>query len=79
MVISKCVPLAISRKRFSDFLVIYEPQDMFFVGYKTNEEGKKVNVKMPYDKVKDSIKDEVIDYIKENGGIIVPPTEDDNQ
>lgn len=73
MVISKCVPLAISRKRFSDFLVNYEPQDMFFVGYKTNEEGKKVNVKMPYDKVKDSIKDEVIDYIKENGGIIVPP------
>ena len=78
MVISKCVPLAISRKRFSDFLVNYEPQDMFFVGYKTNEEGKKVNVKMSYDKVKDSIKDEVIDYIKENGGIIVPPTEDDN-
>lgn len=77
MVISKCVPLAISRKRFSDFLVNYEPQDMFFVGYKTNEEGKKVNVKMPYDKVKDSIKDEVIDYIKENGGIIVPPSEED--
>ena len=73
MVISKCVPLAISRKRFSDFLVNYEPQDTFFVGYKTNEEGKKVNVKMPYEKIKDSIKDEVIDYIKENGGIIVPP------
>ena len=79
MVISKCVPLAISRKKFSDFLVNYEPQDMFFVGYKTNEDGKKVNVRMPYDKVKDTIKDEVIDYIKENGGIVVPPSEDDNQ
>lgn len=77
MVISKCVPLAISRKRFSDFLVNYEPQDMFFVGYKTNEDGKKVNIKMPYEKVKDSIKDDVIEYIKENGGIIVPPSDNE--
>lgn len=56
MVISKCVPLAISRKKFSDFLVNYEPQDMVFVGYKTNEDGKKVNVRMPYDNVKENIK-----------------------
>ena len=75
MVISKCVPLAISRKKFSDFLVNYEPQDMVFVGYKTNEDGKKVNVRMPYDNVKENIKNQVIDYIKENGGIVVP---DDN-
>ena len=52
---------------------------MFFVGYKTNEDGKKVNVKVSYEKVKDYIKDDVIEYIKENGGIVVPPSDDDNQ
>lgn len=79
MVISKCVPIAISRKRFSDFLVNYEPEGMYFVGYKTNTDGKKVNVRIPYEKVKESISDDVIDYIKENGGIVVPPSDDNQQ
>ena len=74
MVISKCVPLAISRKRFSDFLVNYEQQEnMFLVGYKINDDQKKVNIRMPFEKVTEIVRDEVIDYIKENGGIIVPP------
>lgn len=74
MVISKCVPLAISRKKFSDFLVNYEQQEnMFLVGYKINDDEKKVNIRMPFEKVTEIVRDDVIDYIKENGGIIVPP------
>ena len=28
---------------------------------------------MPFEKVTEIVRDDVIDYIKENGGIIVPP------
>lgn len=74
MVISKCVPIAISRKQFSDFLINYERQkDMFLVGYKINDDKKRVNIRMPFEKVTEIIRDDVIDYINENGGIIVPP------
>ena len=44
MVISKCVPLEISRKRFSQFLEVYEPSNMIFVGYRTDENGDRKNV-----------------------------------
>jgi hypothetical protein len=55
MVISKCVPLAISRKKFSDFAIPNKPEEMVFVGYKTDEDGKKINVKMGYELIKDDI------------------------
>lgn len=55
MVISKCVPLAIARKKFSDFAIQNKPEDMIFVGYKTDENGKKINVKMSYELIKDDI------------------------
>ena len=74
MVISKCVPIAISRKQFSDFLINHEKQEnMFLVGYKKYDDDKRVNIRMPFEKVTEIIRDDVIDYIKENGGIIVPP------
>lgn len=44
MVISKCVPLEISRKRFSEFTKNYSPTDMTFVGWKYTEDGKTTNV-----------------------------------
>lgn len=60
MVISKCVPLAISRKRFSEFVNNTKPEDMIFVGYRTEiaEDGKtkkNVNIKMPYNTIKEDI------------------------
>ena len=45
MVISKCVPMEISRKKFSQFQEC-NPEEMIFVGYKTDEDGKKVNAKV---------------------------------
>ena len=73
MVISKCVPIAISRKQFSDFLINHEKQEnMFLVGYKKYDDDKRVNIRMPFEKVTEIIRDDVIDYIKENGGIILP-------
>lgn len=64
MVISKCVPLAISRKQFSQFEINTVPHEMVFVGYKSID-GKKVNVKMGYE----FIKNDIIQYINENGGL----------
>lgn len=55
MVISKCVPLEISRKRFSQFLEADNPSEMLFVGWKYNEEGKKVNVQMKYEDIESHI------------------------
>lgn len=59
MVISKCVPLAISRKKFSDFDKPNTPDEMIFVGYKTyqDEEGnsKTMNIKMGYGLIKEDI------------------------
>lgn len=62
MVISKCVPLEISRRRFSDFLQhdIRMADDLFLVGYAIDQSGKKVNKKVPYSSIKN--------YIDENGG-----------
>ena len=65
MIISKCVPLEISRKRFSDFIKNHEPQDMIFVGWKFDKDGKKENVQLNYK----HIKDDIIKYIEENGGL----------
>ena len=76
MVISKCVPLAISRKQFSDFEINTNPQQMIFVGYK-NIEGKRFNVQMEYSR----IKQDIIRYIDQNGGLgggggaVTPPEE----
>lgn len=55
MVISKCVPLEISRKRFSQFLESDNPTDIMFVGWKYNEDGKKVNVQMKYEDIENHI------------------------
>lgn len=79
MIISKCVPLAITRKRFSDFTKNCSPEDMIFVGYKNNDDGSKVNVQMRYE----HIKEDIIKYIDENGGLggggtpDNPPVEDE--
>ena len=72
MVISKCVPLEISRKKFSKFVAHLTPEDMIFVGYKENDDNTKTNIKMSYDVIKDNIKDDIIKYIEENG-IVIPP------
>lgn len=62
MVISKCVPLEISRKRFSDFYTQETPEGMFFVGYRIEEvedgENKKTknkNVQMRYSDIETHI------------------------
>lgn len=68
MIISKCVPMEISRERFSDFYKRTTPKDMYFVGYKfdeTDPDGKKkINVKLHYDYIKSDIEQ----WIKDNGG-----------
>ena len=68
MVISKCVPLAISRKKFSNFDKNHNPEDMIFVGYKTEktEDGKSTtkNIRMGYDDIKEDIKNYVVEIIK---------------
>lgn len=71
MVISKCVPLEISRKKFSQFTEVDKPSEMIFVGYKyeytdTDTKQKTYNVKMPYDAIKEDIKDYVVDVIKQD-------------
>lgn len=66
MVISKCVPLEISRKRFSDFTKNCDPNKMIFVGYKIDQDdGTKQNVQMRYE----HIRQDIIKYIEENGGL----------
>ena len=44
MIISKCVPLAISRKKFSKFETNNIPDEMIFVGYKKIDENNNQNV-----------------------------------
>ena len=55
MVISKCVPLEISRKRFSDFYSQTTPQGVYFVGYRVDEDGenkkKNKNVQIKYEDI----------------------------
>jgi hypothetical protein len=41
MIISKSVPMQISRKKFSEFLADSDTTNMYFVGYKDGSEGKK--------------------------------------
>lgn len=50
MIISKCVPLSISRKMFSQFENGI-PKDMVFVGYKTDDNGKKINAKVDFESI----------------------------
>lgn len=79
MVISKCVPLEISRKRFSQFLESDNPTDIMFVGWKYNEDGKKVNVQMKYE----DIENHIIESVKndpewgQGGGEIPEEPEDE--
>jgi galactose-1-phosphate uridylyltransferase len=40
MIISKSVPMQISRKKFSNFLQATDTANMFFVGYQDATEGK---------------------------------------
>ena len=63
MVISKCVPLEISRKKFSDFEDFLTPEDMYFVGYKEykDENGKvtlKKNIRLKWDYILSAIKED---------------------
>ena len=63
MVISKCVPIAISRKKFSDFEDFLTPQDMYFVGYKEykDENGNvtiKKNIRLKWDYILSAIKED---------------------
>ena len=61
MVISKCVPLAISRNKFSNFDLHTTPENMVLVGYKTVKEEsndgkeKNVNIRLNYNIIKDDI------------------------
>ena len=66
MIISKCVPMQISRKRFSNFELNHTPTDMVFVGWKYDDENpeKKINVQLHYKHIKEDIEK----WIKENGG-----------
>ena len=59
MVISKCVPLEISRKKFSQFIELTEPNEAIFVGWKVID-GQKKNVQLRYE----DIKGEIIEAIK---------------
>lgn len=54
MVISKCVPLAISRKKFSQFLPISDPNNSILVGLKRID-GKQKNIQIPYSELKEDI------------------------
>lgn len=63
MVISKCVPIQISRKKFSDFEDFSTPQDMYFVGYKeykdeTGQVTLKKNIRLKWDYILSAIKED---------------------
>lgn len=78
MIISKCVPMEISRKRFSQFDEQYNPQGMQFVGWKFDEVGNKINVRLDYQFIKDDIENLIKQFIENNGGFPTPPEEDDD-
>lgn len=61
MIISKCVPLEISRKKFSDFLDCNICDSLYLVGY-DQEQGKKKNKKVRFSLIKENI----IQAIKED-------------
>ena len=73
MVISKCVPIEISRKKFSKFDESTNPEEMIFVGYKENDDSTKKNIRLHYDTIKEDIKEYVVQYIEEMGGIAPKP------
>lgn len=50
MVISRCVPMQISRKRFSDFSQ-HEQGQLYLVGYSQTEQGIRKNTKIPYGEI----------------------------
>lgn len=54
MIISKCVPLEISRKRFSDFLECEKYENLYLVGY-DEQQNKKTNKKVKYTKLRELI------------------------
>ena len=63
MIISKSVPMQISRKKFSDFEDFSTPQDMYFVGYKEykDENGNvtlKRNIRLKWDYILSAIKED---------------------
>lgn len=60
MIISKCVPLEISRKRFSDFTKNYTAREMTFVGLKQDGD-KKINVQLDYDRLLNDIAHDIKD------------------
>lgn len=73
MVISKCVPIEISRKKFSKFDESTNPEEMIFVGYKENNDSTKKNIRLHYDTIKEDIKEYVVQYIEDMGGIAPKP------
>ena len=87
MIISKSVPLEISRKRFSQFLDSENPAEVIFVGYREEESEDGINVPKRNVKIKYAdIEKYIIKAIKADpgwgqgggsGGGNKPPTEED--
>lgn len=82
MIISRCVPVEIARKKFSEFTKPHSPEQVVFVGwkYKDQTKTKKQNVQVHYK----HIKQDIIDWIEEHGGLpsddpIVPSLADVNE
>lgn len=82
MIISRCVPVEIARKKFSEFTKPHSPEQVVFVGwkYKDQTKTKKQNVQVHYK----HIKQDIIDWIEEHGGLpsddpIVPTLADVNE
>jgi hypothetical protein len=84
MIISKSVPLEISRKRFSQFLDSENPAEVIFVGYREEESEDGINVPKKNVKIKYADIEKYIiktikadpDWGKGGGGGNKPPTED---
>ena len=86
MIISKSVPMEISRKKFSNFDKKMTPEEMIFVGYQYDlsdpetdlQKKKKKNVQLHYNYLLESIKK----WIEENGGFggsgtVTPPSDEE--
>ena len=68
MIISRCKPIEVSRRRFSEFIKNHDPENMKFVGWKYNEDGVKMNVQLDYS----HIKDDITAFIEEKHGLGEP-------
>ena len=55
MVISKCVPLEIARKKFSQFLEPESYTNVWLVGYEKFDDNTKKNVQLKYGDIESSI------------------------